>query len=167
MEAWMIATIAALASAVVIGTIFAILFYHIGYKNRQKKAEAEIGSAEEEAKRIRNEGLKIAETSKKEALISAKEEILKQRNEAEKEMKERRAEISRMERRLNQKEENLDKKTENLERKTEQLEEKLKANDALKADLEKKDDTNFIKALAREVLGLAEEGERIFYDVNE
>ena len=40
-------------------------------------------------------------------------------------------------------------------------------NDALKADLEKKDDTNFIKALARELLGLAEEGERIFYDVNE
>lgn len=40
-------------------------------------------------------------------------------------------------------------------------------NDALRADLEKKDDENFIKALARELLGLAEEGERIFYDVNE
>lgn len=40
-------------------------------------------------------------------------------------------------------------------------------NDALRSDLEKKDDENFIKALARELLGLAEEGERIFYDVNE
>ena len=40
-------------------------------------------------------------------------------------------------------------------------------NDALRADLEKKDDETFIKALARELLGLAEEGERIFYDVNE
>lgn len=40
-------------------------------------------------------------------------------------------------------------------------------NDALRSDLEKKDDVNFIKALARELLGLAEEGERIFYDVNE
>lgn len=47
------------------------------------------------------------------------------------------------------------------------LTEQQEANDALKADLEKKDDTNFIKALARELLGLAEEGERIFYDVNE
>lgn len=40
-------------------------------------------------------------------------------------------------------------------------------NDALRADLAKKDDENFIKSLARELLGLAEEGERIFYDVNE
>lgn len=40
-------------------------------------------------------------------------------------------------------------------------------NDALRSDLEKKDDENFIKSLARELLGLAEEGERIFYDVNE
>lgn len=47
------------------------------------------------------------------------------------------------------------------------LTEQQEENDALKADLEKKDDTNFIKALARELLGLAEEGERIFYDVNE
>ena len=47
------------------------------------------------------------------------------------------------------------------------LAEQQAENDALKADLEKKDDTNFIKALARELLGLAEEGERIFYDVNE
>ena len=47
------------------------------------------------------------------------------------------------------------------------LTEQQAENDALKADLEKKDDTNFIKALARELLGLAEEGERIFYDVNE
>ncbi|MBR2354706.1 MAG: DUF3552 domain-containing protein, partial [Clostridia bacterium] len=72
----MVAVIAAGASAV-IGTIFACLFYRVGYNRRKRKAEAEIGSAEEEAKRIRNEGLKLAETSKKEALISAKEEILK------------------------------------------------------------------------------------------
>lgn len=50
---------------------------------------------------------------------------------------------------------------------SEALQTQQEANDALKADLEKKDDTNFIKALARELLGLAEEGERIFYDVNE
>ena len=136
MEAWMIATIAAAASAVVIGTIFACVFYRVGYNRRKSKAEAEIGSAEEEAKRIRSEGLKLAETSKKEALISAKEEILKQRNEAEKELKERRAEISRMERRLNQKEENLDKKTDSLEKKNELLDKKIKENDVLREQIE-------------------------------
>ena len=47
------------------------------------------------------------------------------------------------------------------------LTEQQQENDALRSDLEKKDDVNFIKALARELLGLAEEGERIFYDVNE
>ena len=135
MEAWMLATIAAMAAAVVTGTVFGLVFYRVGYKRRQEKAEAEIGSAEEEAKRIREEGIKEAETRKKEALLSAKEEILRQRNEAEKENKERRAEISRMERRLTQKEENLDKKTEALERKNEQLDEKLKANDALRAQI--------------------------------
>lgn len=47
------------------------------------------------------------------------------------------------------------------------LDQQQQANDALRSDLEKKDDENFIKSLARELLGLAEEGERIFYDVNE
>lgn len=136
METWMLATIAALAAAVVTGTVFGLIFYRVGYKRRQEKAEAEIGSAEEEAKRIREEGIKEAETRKKEALLSAKEEILRQKNEAEKENKERRAEISRMERRLTQKEENLDKKTENLERKNEQLERKLKENDAIREQIE-------------------------------
>ena len=129
METWMLATIAAMAAAVVAGTVFGLVFYRVGYKRRQEKAEAEIGSAEEEAKRIREAGIKDAETRKKEALLSAKEEILRQRNEAEKENKERRAEISRMERRLTQKEENL-------ERKNEQLDRKLKENDALREQIE-------------------------------
>ena len=47
------------------------------------------------------------------------------------------------------------------------LSQQQQENDALRADLAKKDDENFIKSLARELLGLAEEGERIFYDVNE
>ena len=119
-----------------LGAASSAVFFRVGYKRRQKKAEAEIGSAEAEAKRIREEGAKAAETQRKEALLSAKEEILKQRNEAEKELKERRSEISRMERRLTQKEENLDKKTENLERKNEQLDKKLKENDELRGQIE-------------------------------
>ena len=49
----------------------------------------------------------------------------------------------------------------------EQVEEQKQANEALRADLAKAGDEEFIKGLARDLLGLAEEGERIFYDVND
>jgi len=47
------------------------------------------------------------------------------------------------------------------------MQEKTQENEALQSDLSRKDDPDFIKALARDLLGLAEEGERIFYDVND
>ena len=50
---------------------------------------------------------------------------------------------------------------------TQQMQEKKQENEALRSDLSKKDDPEFIKALARDLLGLAEDGERIFYDVND
>ena len=50
---------------------------------------------------------------------------------------------------------------------TQQLSDQQAENDALRSDLSKAGDKDFIKRLARELLGLAEEGERIFYDVNE
>lgn len=50
---------------------------------------------------------------------------------------------------------------------TRQMQQQEQENDALRSDLAKKDDPDFIKELARDQLGLAEEGERIFYDVNE
>ena len=50
---------------------------------------------------------------------------------------------------------------------TQQLAAQEAENDALRSDLSKAGDEAFIKRLARELLGLAEEGERIFYDVNE
>ena len=50
---------------------------------------------------------------------------------------------------------------------TQQMEEKTQENEALRSDLSKKDDPDFIKGLARDLLGLADEGERIFYDVND
>ena len=130
------AILMALAAFVVAGVLSAIIFRKVGYNARKRLAESEIGSAEEEAKRIRDDGAKQAETMKKEALISAKEEILRQRNEAEKELKERRADVSRMERRITQKEENLDKKSEALEHKNEMLDKKLKENDLLREQIE-------------------------------
>ena len=50
---------------------------------------------------------------------------------------------------------------------TRQMQQQQQENEALRSDLAKKDDPDFIKELARNQLGLAEEGERIFYDVNE
>lgn len=48
-----------------------------------------------------------------------------------------------------------------------QLTQQQQENEALRSDLARKNDESFIKALARDLLGLAEEGERIFYDVND
>ena len=106
-----------------------------GFLIRKYIGEKAIGSAEAEAKRLLEEGSKEADTRKKEILVEAKEEALRLRNDTERELKERRSEVTRMERRVNQKEENLDKKSETLEKKNEQLDEKLKANDALREQI--------------------------------
>lgn len=98
----------------------------LGMTYRKKVGEAEIGSAEEQAKKIIEEGQRTAESKKKEALIAAGEEILRQRNDAEKEIKDRRSELSRLEARVSKKEEQIDRKIENLERKDDQLTKKLK-----------------------------------------
>ncbi len=97
--------------------ISAIVFFKIGCAYRKKIAEAEIGNAEEEAKRIVADAKKTADNSKREALLEANEKIHKTRLEYEKEVRERRAELSRQERRIQQKEEALDKKHENMEAK--------------------------------------------------
>ena len=126
-------TVAIGVAALVIGSVIGIL---IGISIRKRFAEAKIGSAEAEAKRVLEEGTKQAETRKKEALLEAKEEILRQRNDAERELKERRAELSKTERRLTQKEENIDKKSDALERKNETLDKKIKEADAVKEQID-------------------------------
>ncbi len=107
-----------------------------GEERRRQVAEAAIGSAEDEAKRIIENAHKAAQTKKKEALLEAKDEIHKARNEADKEIKDRRNEISRQERRVQQKEETLDKKTEAVEKKEEKLNDKIKELDAQKDKVE-------------------------------
>ncbi|NLU23380.1 MAG: hypothetical protein GXW99_01410 [Clostridiales bacterium] len=47
-----------------------------------------------------------------------------------------------------------------------QVQQQQQANDALQSDLDKADDPDFIQELARNQLGLAQDGERIFYDVS-
>ena len=122
---WILLVCATAALGIVVGIVI-----------RKTIGERAIGSAENEAKKIKEDAAKDAESMKKEALISAKEDILRLRNEAEKELKERRSEMSRTERRLSQKEENLDKKSESLERKNELLDKKLKENDAVREQIE-------------------------------
>ena len=115
-----------IAAVVVVGVICKRIFFQRGAEHRKQVAEAEIGSAEEEAKRIVEDAVKEAATKKKEALLEAQEEIHRQRSEADKELKDRRSELSRQERRMVQKEENLDRKADNLEKKEEKLNDRLK-----------------------------------------
>ena len=108
----------------------------VGIQQRKKSAEREIGSAEDEAKRIINEAYKSAESKKREAMVEAKEEILKARNEHEREVKGRRADLQRQEHRLQQKEETLDRKTDNIEKKEEQLTARLAKLETTQAEAE-------------------------------
>lgn len=101
------------------------VMFPVAVNYRKRTAEKEIGSAEEEAKRIINESIKSAENKKREMLVEAKEEIHKSRTEYDREVKDRRSELQKQERRLQQKEENLDRKTEQYERKDEELSRRL------------------------------------------
>ena len=133
--------------ALIVAVVGVAAGYFIGYNNRKKTAEAQIGSAEAEATRLVNEAIKTADQKRKEAVLEAKDEAFRlkaevdaQKAEADKEIKQRRAEISRQENRIDQKETALDRKTEVLEKKEEELkkraaeaEERLAEIDALRA----------------------------------
>ncbi len=111
-----------LAAAAAAGSI--AFFFGVYY--RKSKAEAAIGSAEQEAKRIVGEAVKTAEARKKEIVLEGKDEIHRLRNESEKELADRRKEIQHQERRILQKEESLERKLESVDRKEEQAAEKNK-----------------------------------------
>ena len=103
-----------------------VIAFVLGSSHRKRTAEAAIGSAEDEARRILNDAMKNAEAKKKEAILEAKDEIIRSRNETEKELRERRAEVQRQEHRIQQKEEAIDRKVENLEAKEEKIAEKAR-----------------------------------------
>lgn len=112
------------------------LGFYLGGENRKRTAEAKIGSAEDEAKRIVNDAIKAAEQKRKETIIEAKDEAFKLKSDADKEIKDRRAEITRQERRIDQKEEALDKRTTQMERKEEDLKRRTKTVEARLDELE-------------------------------
>ena len=117
-----------------------------GYLYRKKVAEKEIGSAEDEAKRIINDAIKAAEAKKRESVVEAREEIFRARTENARECKERRAEVQKQERRIQQKDEALDRKYESIESKEEKLTQKLKQLD------EQREEVAALKASQLEML---------------
>ena len=133
----MVAIWIAVLIAVISAVVFAAIGFVLGGVHRKRVAEAEIGSANEEALRIVNQAVQTAESKKKEAILEAKDEIHKLRSEADRELRDRRAEVQRQERRIIQKEESLDKKTENIEKKEELLAEKIKAADDRMEEVER------------------------------
>ncbi len=108
----------------------------MGINHRKKIAEAQIGSAEEEAKRILSDALKNSEAKKKELILEGKEEVHRLRSESDREINERRKEIQRQEKRILQKEESYEKKFANLEIKEEAIEKKNKKADERLAEAE-------------------------------
>ena len=124
----------------------AAIAFPTGVKYRKNVAEKELGTAEDEAKRIVSEAIKTAESKKKEALVEAKDEIFKLKSETEREMKERRGEVTRLERRVQHKEETIDKKLDNLDKKEEVIAEKIRITE------QKLDEAETVKRSQFEVL---------------
>lgn len=129
--------IMSLIIGIVVGLVVGgVVGYLVGNAQRKKKDSNEIGTAEQQAKKIIEDGIKAAETKKKELLLEAKEEIIRAKNDSEREMKDRRNELSGLEKRLISKEESLDRKIENIEHRTETLNRKIKENERLREEIE-------------------------------
>ena len=107
-----------------------------GIQIRRNTAEKEIGSAEEEARRIVADAIKNGEAKKKELVLEGKEEVHRFRNESEKEIADRRREVQRQERRIQQKEETLDRKLDNVEKKDEKVSKKIREADTKLEEIE-------------------------------
>ena len=122
-----------IAVALILGVGVGIV---VGNLYRKKVAEAEIGSAEQEAKRIVEDAMKTAEAKKKEAILEGKDEVHRLRNESEKELADRRKEVQRQERRIQQKEETLDRKLDNVEKKEDRVSKKMKQAEERLAEVE-------------------------------
>lgn len=104
-----------------IGVVALAIGVVVGFIVRRSIAERQIGSAEQEAARLRDEATKEAEAHAREVLLEAREEVQRLRLEFEKEAKEQRADHQRIEKRLLQREETLEKKLEGLEQRDEAM----------------------------------------------
>lgn len=139
--------------------IFSILSFFLGSNHRKNTAEATIGSAEQEAKRILSDAIKSSEAKKKEILLEGKDELHKLRNESDREINDRRREIQHQEKRMIQKEESYEKKLSNLESKETLVENKLrKADERLKeAEAVKKSQFDMLERISSFTIDQAKE----------
>ncbi|MCI2112024.1 MAG: ribonuclease Y [Ruminococcus sp.] len=131
MQLWI--AIICIVAAVLIGGAVGVF---LGITIRKNTAEKEIGSAEEEARKIVAEAIKSAEAKKKEVVLEGKDEVHRFRTESEKEISDRRKEVQRQERRIQQKEETLDRKLDHMEQKEEKVSKKLKEAEAKLEEVE-------------------------------
>ena len=122
-----------IVAALLVGAAIGVFF---GIQIRKSTAEKEIGSAEEESKKIVSDAIKTAEAKKKEIILEGKDEVHRFRTESEKEISDRRKEVQRQERRIQQKEETLDRKLDNVEKKDDKVNKKLKEADQKLAEVE-------------------------------
>ena len=144
-----------IAITIVAAVIAMIIGAFGGYTARKRTAEAQIGSAEEEARRIVDEAREKGNSEKKEAVLEAKEEIHRMRQELDRDTKERRSELARQEKRVVQKEENLDRKMDSLEKKESLLnkkEAKLNESQARLDSMQEREDAELerISSLSKE-----------------
>lgn len=123
-------------SVIFFGSLMAFAAFRFGVNYRKKIAEAEIGSAEDHAKKIIESAQEECRTKKKQLVIDAKDEIHKMREEVEKEIKIRRDELSAQEKRVVQKEEILERRVEQYEKKEESLQAKMSQADKMLGEAE-------------------------------
>jgi ribonucrease Y len=131
---------------VVTAFVSGISLFYIGMEYRKKIAEAKIGNAEKESKKMLEDARRDSERIKKDAIIQAKDEILKQKEEIEKETKQRQREIKEEENRINQRQDLIDKRATLIEEKENNI---LKKNNEL---LKKEEELNKVKEREIEAL---------------
>ena len=68
---------------IAVGVVCAVIAFIAGSNHRKHTAEAEIGSAEQEAKRLVNEAIKTAEAKKKETILEGKDILFRWGGEGE------------------------------------------------------------------------------------
>ncbi len=130
-----IGLIVGLAVLVICGVLAGLFF---GKKKTKADFEKQVGTLEEQKRKILEQAEEQSRTMKKEALLEAKEQEIKLRSDFERESKEKRSELQRMENRLNQKEESLEKKEENLSKRNEETTKQQNALKQKESELDKK-----------------------------
>lgn len=123
--------------AVVSFLLSGVIFFYVGINYRKKVAEAKIGTAEENSKKIIEQAKNDALRIKKDAEITAKDEMIKIRDELEKESRERKRELQDTENRINQRQDLVDKRAALIEEKENSIVKKLDDLNSKKQELEK------------------------------